>query len=137
MKSIHDYSDIINMPRPDPKRHLRMPISDRAAQFSPFAALTGFSGVIDEVGRNTEEKIILDEKEKDRINRILTLLKSEITRKPVIKITAFVPDAKKEGGSYQTFKGGLLKIDEFKRNLILTNGLKLNFDDIIRIEKEN
>ncbi len=137
MKSIHDYSDIINMPRPDPKRHLRMPIPDRAAQFSPFAALTGFSGVIDEVGRYTEEKIFLDEKEKDRINRILTLLKSEITRKPVIKITAFVPDSKKKGGSYQIFKGGLLKIDEFKRNLILTNGVKLNFDDIIRIEKEN
>ena len=137
MKSIHDYTDIINMPRPEPKRHLRMSSSDRAAQFSPFAALTGFSGVIDEIGRVTEEKIILDEKEKDRINRILVTLQSEIIRKPVITITAFIPDLKKAGGSYQTCKGILLKIDEYKRQLILTNVLKIHFDDIIRIEKEN
>ena len=137
MKSIHDYSDIINMPRPEPKRHLRMPLQDRAAQFSPFAALTGFSGVIDEIGRVTEEKIILDEKEKDRINRILISLRSEISQKPLIKITSFIPDTKKEGGSYQTYKGRLLKIDEFEGYLILTNHLKINFDDIISIEKEN
>lgn len=136
MTSIHDYSDIINLPRPEPKRHLRMPLSDRAAQFSPFAALTGYSGVIDEAGRVTEEKIYLDEREKERINRRLIKLQSQIDLHPEVKITVYESDAKKKGGSYSSYLGRLEKIDTYNRVLILSNGLKVKFDDIIRIGTE-
>lgn len=136
MTSIHDYSDIINLPRPEPKRHLRMPLSDRAAQFSPFAALTGYSGVIDEAGRVTEEKIYLDEREKERINRRLIKLQSQIDLHPEVKITVYESDAKKKGGSYSSYQGRLEKIDTYNRVLILSNGLKVKFDDIIRIGTE-
>lgn len=136
MTSIHDYSDIINLPRPEPKRHLRMPLSDRSAQFSPFAALTGYSGVIDEADRVTEEKIYLDEREKELINRRLTKLQSQIDRHPKVKITVYAPDLKKKGGSYPTYQDRLEKIDTYERILILTNGSKVKFDDIIRIEME-
>ncbi|MBQ4511847.1 MAG: hypothetical protein II969_02565 [Anaerolineaceae bacterium] len=137
MTSIHDYNDILNLPRPEPKRHLRMSLSDRAAQFSPFAALTGYSGVIDEAGRVTEEKIYLDDREKDRINRRLTKLQTQISSRPKVKITVYAPDAKKKGGSYPIYQGRLEKIDTYERLLILTNGSKVKFDDIIRIETGN
>ena len=134
MSSIHDYSDIIDLPRPELKWHQRMPTADRAAQFAPFAALTGYSSVIEEIGRTTEERVILDEREKERINRTLQILQSKIGRHPQVKITRFVTDSKKEGGSYQTIKGRLSKIVTAEKLLILTDGSKVKFDDIIKIE---
>ena len=134
MTSIHDYSDIIDLPRPEPRFHQRMPIGDRAAQFAPFAALTGFSGVIEETGRVTDEKIHLDQKEKERLNRKLQKLQDEINQQPSVTVTFFVPDTKKSGGSYQEFCGNLKKIDTYQKCLVFTNGMKISFTDIFDIQ---
>ena len=134
MKSIHDYSDIINLPRPEPRYHQRMPIGDRAAQFAPFAALTGFSGVIEETGRVTEVKIHLTEREIERLNRKLQKLQKEIKKQPSVTITYFVQDTKKSGGSYQEFRGNLKNIDTYKNQLVFTNGMKISFEDILNIQ---
>lgn len=136
MTGIHDYSDIYNIPRPDLKYHQRMPITDRAAQFAPFAALTGFSGMIEETGRITEEKIILDEKEKEKINRRLSSLANEIGSKPEIQITYFLPDREKRGGSYQTITGQLNKIDLYNKLIVINDGAKIRFEDIINISRK-
>ena len=135
MTSIHDYSDIIDIPRPEPRYHQRMPLADRAAQFSPFAALTGYSGVISEAGRTTDEKRILDEREKDRINRRLNTLQSRIRQQPFITVTCFVPDKHKEGGCTLSVNGNLKKIDSFSQQLEFVNGVKIPFDDIYDIRE--
>jgi hypothetical protein len=135
MTSIHDYSDILNIPRPDLKYHQRMPIEDRAAQFSPFAALTGFSGLIEETGRYTEEKVLLDDGEKEMINLRLNELSSIITTHPMVEITFFIPDNKKSGGSYQTIQGKLTKIDEFRKLIVIDKNTEISFSDIFNIEK--
>lgn len=137
MTGIHNYSDIYNIPRPDLKYHQRMPIADRAAQFAPFAALTGFSGMIEETGRTTEERIILDDKEKERINRRLISLANETGSKPEVQITYFIPDKKKTGGSYQTITGNLNKIDLYNKNIIIKDGVKIEFKDIINITRKD
>ncbi len=133
MPGIHDYDDILSMKRPEPRYHIRMPLADRAAQFAPFAALSGYSEVIHEAGRTTEEKKVLDEWEKERINRKLLTLQSRISLQPFIIVTFFAPDEKKEGGSYLTMSGNLKKIDTYENKLILTNGVKIDFEEIIEI----
>ena len=137
MTGIHNYSDIYNIPRPDLKYHQRMPIADRAAQFAPFAALTGFSGMIEETGRTTEKRIILDDKEKERINRRLRSLANETASKSEVQITYFIPDKKKTGGSYQTITGNLNKIDLYNKNIIIKDGVKIEFKDIINITRKD
>lgn len=133
--SIHDYSDILDMPRPEPRYHQRMPMSERAAQFAPFSALTGYSEVIREMGRITEKKIQLDEREIEAISRKLSVFEADIGQQPEVKITFFVPDSKKEGGSYQTITGKLRKIDRNRNRLLMENDLKINFEDILRIDR--
>lgn len=135
MSSVHDYKDILRIPRPEPKYHQRMPLSDRAAQFAPFAALTGFNDVIEETGRITEDKRMLDEREKSRLNGILNTLQNEIYKHPEVKITYFVPDSKKTGGSYRSIVCSLQKIDAYEKRIIAMNGIKINFDDIFEIVK--
>ena len=133
MTGIHDYSDILLMERPEPRFHPRMPMADRAAQFAPFAALSGFSEVIQEVGRPTDEKRILDEREIDKISRKLTALQSRIKTRPFISVIFFVHDEKKNGGSYLTFSGNLKKIDTYQKQLVFSNGVKIDFEDIFEI----
>lgn len=133
MTGIHDYSDIINLPRPEPGYHQRMPIADRAAQFSPFAALSGFFDVIEESGRVTDEKIFLDEREKDRINRKLKVLYDAAAAHPEVKITYYEPDAKKNGGSYPETEAKVIKFDLPGKRIFLDNGLKIRFNQIVDI----
>lgn len=133
LSSIHDYDDILLIERPEPQFHQRMPLSARAAQFAPFAALTGYSEVIREIGRTTEEKKILDEREKEIINRKLVILKSKIKEKPFIRVKFFVPDTRKTGGSYHEISGNLRKIDIYDNCIEFTNGVKISFDDIFEI----
>ena len=134
MKSIHQYDDILTLPHPDPKTHDRMPIRDRAAQFMPFAALSGYSAIIAEISRVTERKITLDESEKSKLNRKLIRLRSE--NKPVhdVRIEYFEPDEKKEGGRYLTAVVSVQKIDEFRQVLITDAGAEIAFEDILTIE---
>lgn len=134
MSSIHYYGDIIDLPHPEPRSHLRMSNQDRAAQFMPFAALTGYSAVIDEISRPTEEKVILTEQEKNRISRKLETLQRRLPHEPEANITYFLPDKKKSGGSYQSIQIKIRKIDPIQKHIISTDGLTIDFDNIIRIE---
>ena len=133
MTSLHDYSDIIDLPRPEPQRHTRMPISARAAQFAPFAALSGYGAVIDEVSRHTEEKPILDESVRQDINRILLYLKKHPDRPEPVRVEYFLPDKKKSGGSFETAAGLVEKVDDYKQLLTLSNGIVIPFNDILEI----
>ena len=96
------YSDIINLPHPESRTHPRMPRSDRAAQFAPFAALTGYDDAVAEAGRLTSSKIELDENELERLDRALAYLTEHQAAHPAVTVTYFVPDDKKSGGAYFT-----------------------------------
>lgn len=135
MRSIHDYEDIIDMPRPEPKNHVRMPAADRAAQFAPFAALTGYNAVIEETARETEARTTLDESEKLKINRTIERLQRCLKERPFAEITFFQQDRKKAGGRYETVKGMIKKIEEYQRQIIMENGTKISFQDIIHIRR--
>ena len=109
---------------------------DRAAQFSPFAALTGYDAAIKETGRLTDEKVNLSEEEKEALDRKQQILMEWLGDHPALTITFFVPDEKKSGGAYMTKSGNLKKIDEFERVMLLTDGTKIPLDDVVEIESE-
>lgn len=127
------YDDIINLPHHISKKHPRLSIEQRAAQFAPFAALTGFEDEIKETARTTESRIELDEEEKKKINNILQKIKSKIYEKPQVAITYFVPDLKKNGGEYKTKIGNIKKIDEDNRLIIFEDKTKISIKEIIEI----
>ena len=129
------YEDIINMPRPVSKKRRPMPILNRAAQFAPFAALTGYDDAVEETARLTGSKIELEEYEKEEIGRQLYLIKEDIKNKPEVSITYFVPDELKDGGEYVSFKGCVKKIDELNQVVVTDDGLKIPMDFILWIEK--
>lgn len=128
------YEDIINLPHPTSKKHPRMSRQNRAAQFSPFAALTGYEAEIREMARQTEKKKQLSEDQWDMLNeKIMELLK--LPHKPVrAVVTYFVPDPKKEGGTYRKKDCYIDKISMEKRVLLLENKEKIFFDEIWDIE---
>ena len=128
------YDDIINLPHPTSKKHPRMSRQNRAAQFSPFAALTGYDAEIREMARQTEKKKQLSEDQWDMLNeKIMELLK--LPHKPVrAVVTYFVPDPKKEGGTYRKKDCYIDKISMEKRVLLLENKEKISFDEIWDIE---
>lgn len=128
------YEDIINLPHPTSKKHPRMSRQNRAAQFSPFAALTGYDAEIREMARQTEKKKQLSEDQWDMLNeKIMELLK--LPHKPVrAVVTYFVPDSKKEGGTYRKKDCYIEKISMEKRVLLLENKEKIFFDEIWDIE---
>lgn len=128
------YDDIINLPRPVSKTRPRMPISDRAAQFSPFAALTGHSTAIDETARLTDQRIELDEGVKLALNDKLQIIVERISEQPEIQITYFQPDEKKAGGAYITAAGKMKKMDEYERTILMSDGTAIPIDKIIRVD---
>jgi hypothetical protein len=130
------YDDIINLHRPISKTHPQMPISGRAAQFSPFAALTGHSVAIEETARLTDRRIELDEAVKLALNDKLQIIAERIREQPEIQITYFQPDEKKAGGAYITAVGTVKKMDEYQRVVRMSNGTVIPIDEIIRIEWE-
>ena len=130
------YDDIINLPHPTSQRHPRMPIRDRAAIFSPFAALTGHAGAIAETARLTDQKMELDEDAKAELDRRQAVLLEHIAEQPEITVTWFQPDERKDGGSYVTTVGRAKKIDEFKRILSMVGGQEIVLDDIVQIESQ-
>ena len=101
------YDDMLDLPHPDPQTHPRMPMRNRAAQFSAFAALTGHDAAIAETRRLTDQRIDLDENEIARLDEKLRLLEEQIEEHLTVSITYFQPDARKDGGSYQTAQGSL------------------------------
>ena len=131
-----EYKDIINLPHHVSSKRPQMPMLDRAAQFSPFASLTGYDDAIHETGRLTDEKIDLSEEDKKTLDRKQQILSEKLSDNPALTITYFVPDAKKSGGAYVTKDGNLKKIDEFERWMMLTDGTKIPLDDVSDIESE-
>ena len=124
------YDDILHLPHPTSIRHPRMPISERAAIFSPFAALTGHGDAIRETARLTERKMELDEDTKAELDRRQAVLLEHIKAHPEVTITWFQPDGRKEGGAYLTTAGRLKKIDQVERRLFLLDGTKIPLDDV-------
>ena len=129
------YDDIINLPHHTSNRHPRMPIGDRAAQFSPFAALTGYGDTINEAGRITEERIELSEDVLNELNEKTNLLKNSVSQEPFIYITYFKQDISKNGGAYIKVSGHMKKIDE-ENGFIKLDNAAIPMNDIINIESE-
>ncbi len=125
------YDDIIGLPHPTSAKHPRMPMADRAAQFSPFAALVGHGAAIQETARLTDQKIELTEDEKVVLDEKLRLL-ADTGREAVF--TYFLPDERKSGGAYVTVSASLKKIDPLKHRIILTDGTVIPIEDILDIE---
>lgn len=128
------YDDIINLPHHISLKHPRMSIENRAAQFSPFAALTGYDEAIRETARVTDEKIEIDEGLKESLNRKLQIIESIIKTKPKVRFTYFVKDLKKKGGKYVDVMGSVKKIDNIEGKIILTDKKVIPINEIIKIE---
>ena len=127
------YDDIINLPHHTSPRHPRMSMRDRAAQFAPFSALTGYEDVVDETARLTDGKITLTEDAKALLDFKQRILLERIDTRPEITVTYFVKDGKKSGGSYQTVRGRLLRIDSVEKTLVLEGGRRIDAQDVIAI----
>lgn len=130
----HRYDDIINLPHPTSKTHPRMPMYNRAAQFSPFAALTGHEAAIAETARRTDEKHQLSEDMITELNEKLNLIAETIGTKQLVTITYFVPDLKKSGGSYVACTGMVKKIDTYARTLIMEDKTVIEIEQISDIQ---
>ena len=128
------YDDIIHLPHHVSKTRPQMSMEDRAAQFSPFAALTGYDAAILETGRLTDEKVELGEETRAILDRKQKYLAEIIASRPEVTVTYFVPDEKKSGGAYSTVTGFLKRIDEYERELVLTNGRKIQLAAVFDIE---
>ncbi len=133
MKPRGEYDDIIDLPRPKSK-HEPMPMSDRAAQFSPFAALTGYEDAIDETARLTDARVELGESAVEELERALAGIAARISERPDVTVTYFVPDERKSGGAYVTRAGALKRIDEAERELVFADGTRIAVGDIVSIE---
>ena len=128
------YDDIINLPHPTSQRHPRMPVRDRAAIFSPFAALSGHGAAIAETARLTERRMELDEDTRAELDRKQAVLLEHIDEQPEITITWFQPDEKKDGGAYLTTTGRLKKLRELERILVLADGTEIPMEDVVALE---
>lgn len=125
------YDDIIDLPHPTSAKHPRMSTADRAAQFSPFAALVGHGAAIRETARLTDRKIELTEDEKAVLDEKLCLL-NDTGGEAVF--TYFLPDERKDGGAYVTAVGSIKKLDLLERRVILADGAIISVEDILEIE---
>ena len=129
----HRYDDILELPHPVSSRHAPMSLTDRGAQFSPFAALTGFGAAIDETGRLTDVRIEISEEEKERLNRKLLYLHQQFIC-PEITVAYFLPDEKKEGGAYIRVTGKLQKIDRLTQHIVLDDGRQIPMENLVEID---
>ena len=133
LKNGGKYDDIINLPHHVSKKHPRMSLEARSAQFVPFAALTGYDEVIKETARLTNKRIEINEEMKAILDEKLLMIKAQIQSKPSITVTYFVPDSKKDGGKYVSVTGKVIKIDEYKQHIILENKIEIPISEIIEI----
>ena len=131
--AVGKYDDIIDLPHHVSTTRPHMPMTDRAAQFQPFRALTGYEDAVHETARLTDEKIELTEDEKAILDMRLQKLVDEISSQPKVTLTYFQPDKKKAGGAYVAVSGQLKKIDDFESVLILVSGERIRIEDILQI----
>lgn len=127
------YEDMLHLAHPVSAKRARMSQSDRAAQFSPFAALVGYEDAIDEAGRLTDAPITLTESSVEQINACLVMLQANIHQSPEAQITYFCPDERKAGGSYVTRKGVVCRIDQHRQVLLLESTIEIAFSSIVDI----
>lgn len=130
------YEDILDHPHHRSAVHPPMDKKDRAAQFAPFAALTGHKAVIREHARHTEQKQELNEDEKALLSRKLELLRSRIAERPWIRLRYFLADQRKEGGEYREAEGKAVRIDLMRKRLLLDDGSEIALDDLTQLEGE-
>ena len=127
---------IMGLPHHVSKTRPQMPMSDRAAQFAPFVALTGYDAAIKETGRLTDERIELDVEALSALDMKYQLLMEALDEAPEVTITYFRPDERKAGGKYVSAVGAVKKIDDFERRITMQDGAKIPMDDVLSIEGE-
>ena len=127
-----DYGYMMTRPHPDPKYHTRMPMESRAAQFAPFAALTGYEEAVEEAHRLTDHKPELSEEEKEALDR--SLQKALDNPGKDVMIERFIPDLAKEGGSIATLKGRIRRLDTYHRLLLMEDGSRIPLSEILALQ---
>ena len=130
------YDKIMGLPHHVSKTRPQMPMSDRAAQFAPFAALTGYGAAIKETGRLTDERIELDVEALSALDMKYQLLMEALDEAPEVTITYFQPDERKAGGKYVSAVGTVKKIDDFERRITMRDGTRIPMDDVLSIDGE-
>ena len=133
MKYTNKYDDIIELPHHVSKKHVRMSIHDRAAQFSAFAALTGHKAAIQETERLVDKKIELDENEIQLLNEKLSMVYESLDQHPEVEVTYFIKDSRKDGGKYVTVEDCVKKMDLYHQLLIFDDGTKVPVEDVVEI----
>lgn len=132
---LNNYDDIIHLPHPTSAKHPRMTMLARAAQFAPFAALTGHGAALQETARLTDQQQELGEYDNEVLNRKLMLLLSHLEEHPKVRITHFLPDQHKEGGSYVTVEGMVKRLDEYEQVLYMEDGRQIPLTSISDIQE--
>lgn len=127
------YDDIINLPHHVSKKHPKMSLYARSAQFAPFAALTGYEEAIKETARETSARIEIDEEMKSVLDSKIQILLEKISLKPELSITYFIPDFSKDGGQYVTAEGIIKKIDMYNQYIYLEDSTEIPINEIIDI----
>ena len=127
------YDDILDTPRPVSGKHAPMPMAKRAAQFLPFAALTGFESEITEAARLTDPAPELGEDALAGLDWQLAVLRERLPEQPEVTVTVFLPDEKKDGGRYETMTGNVRRLDDAERTLIFSDGTKIGLDTIMEL----
>ena len=130
------YDEIMGLPHHVSRTRPQMPMSDRAAQFAPFAALTGYDSAIKETGRLTDERIELDEEALTALDMKYQLLMDALDDEPEVTITYFQPDERKAGGKFVSAVGAVKKIDDFERRITMRDGTRIPMDDVLSIDGE-
>ena len=130
MRLNNRYDEIMELPHHVSKTRPQMPMSDRAAQFAPFAALTGYDSAIKETGRLTDERIALDEEALTALDRKYQLLMDTLDDAPEVTIIYFQPDERKAGGQYVSATGTVKKVDTFGRRILLQDGTRIPLDSV-------
>ena len=132
-ESKQNYDDIIMLPHHISSVHPAMPVSERAAQFMPFAALTGYGEAIDEAGRRTEERMELEEDAVWALDEKLRMIQERAAQQPEISVPFFRQDARKAGGAYVTVTGRIRKIDQYEKNLVMEDGTKISMKEVAEL----
>ena len=125
------YADIIHLSHPVSRRHPQMSMADRAAQFSPFAALNGHEEAIAEAARTTEQRPVLDDMEKERLSALLQ--SAAHPPHPALRITCFVPDSRKAGGACVEIHGRIQKLLPVERMIVMEDGTRVPMDEVMGI----
>ena len=133
---MNGYEDILNLSRPQYPDHPPMSIHDRAAQFSPFAALVGYDDAVAETARLTDRRREISEEELRELNEAVASLSECIATRPLVTVDYFIPDARKDGGRYESKTGNLRTIDTYHREVVFVDGEKISLDLMYAIRRE-